>query len=249
MGSALLTRWTAGPERFTVVDPACPALPKDVTVVAHRVELGKAQFDCIVAAVKPQVVDDVIPAYRKHLAVEGYVLSIAAGVQTSRLARLMDGAPVVRAMSNMPAQIGCGVSGLYAAADVTSAQCRHAQDMMKRAGSVVLMDEEDKIDRVTAVAGSGPGYVLEFTRTYVDAAMGQGFSPTEARDMVLQTMLGSIKMAIASDTQTLADLRDSVTSKGGTTAAGLAALNRDGTLTRRMRETLQACYDRAVELR
>ena len=249
MGGALLARWITGPEDFTVVDPAGPALPNDVTVVAAREELGEAQFDCIVAAVKPQQFEDIMPGYSDNLAVDGYVLSIAAGFQAGRLAKLMGSAPVVRVMPNLPAQIGCGVSGLYAATDVTSAQRRHAQDMMRRAGSIVLVDEEDKIDRVTAVAGSGPGYVFELTRTYVEAAISQGFSPTEARDMVVQTMLGSIKLAMASEADSLEALRDSVTSKGGTTAAGLAALNGDGMLTKRMRETLQACYDRAVELR
>ena len=118
-----------------------------------------------------------------------------------------------------------------------------------RTGTAITVDAEDKLDRVTAVAGSGPGYVFEIARTYVAAAQELGFSAQEARAMVLGTMAGTVAMAQADEAGDLEALRNSVTSKGGTTAAGLDALNGDDTLTRLMRSTLQAAYDRAVELR
>ena len=120
---------------------------------------------------------------------------------------------------------------------------------MARTGTAITVDAEDKLDRVTAVAGSGPGYVFEIARTYVAAAQELGFSAQEARAMVLGTMAGTVAMAQADEAGDLEALRNSVTSKGGTTAAGLDALNGDDTLTRLMRSTLQAAYDRAVELR
>nr|WP_282098844.1 pyrroline-5-carboxylate reductase dimerization domain-containing protein [Qipengyuania sphaerica] len=120
---------------------------------------------------------------------------------------------------------------------------------MGRAGTTIVVETEEKIDRVTAVAGSGPGYVFEIARAYAEAAMAQGFSEDEAREMVLATIGGAIAMASEPDAPSLEDLRNSVTSKGGTTAAGLDALNGDSGLSDRLHATLQAAYDRAVELR
>ena len=120
---------------------------------------------------------------------------------------------------------------------------------MARAGTTVTVQTEEELDHVTAVAGSGPGYVFEIARAYVEVAMEHGFSEEQAREMVLGTMGGAIEMASAQGAPPLEELRNSVTSKGGTTAAGLDALNSDGGLTDRLRATLQACFDRAVELR
>ena len=211
MGSALLSQWVAGPDAITVINPSPRPVPDGVTLLSSPEQLGDRRFDCIIAAVKPQMFDDVMP--------------------------------------NMPSAIGRGVSGLFAAPDVTDAQAEHAAGFMKLAGSVIVVADEDRIDRVTTVAGSGPGYIFEIARAYVDAAMAQGFTKTEARDMVLETMAGTVAMAIANPDTPLDELRDTVTSKGGTTAAGLHALNGDGEMTRRMHATLEACYDRAVELR
>jgi len=120
--------------------------------------------------------------------------------------------------------------------------------MMGRNGKVIEVSDEDALDRFTAIAGSGPGYVFELARTYTMAAMELGFDEAEARAMVLGTIEGTIAMASADDTP-LEELRNSVTSKGGTTAAGLAALNADGQLTDLLSNTAKAAYDRAVELR
>ena len=157
--------------------------------------------------------------------------------------------PVVRVMPNLPAAIGRGVSGLCAEPLVSDAHMAHAEEFMGRAGTTIVVDSEEKLDRVTAVAGSGPGYVFEIARAYAEAAMAQGFTEEEAREMVLGTIGGAIAMASEPSAPSLEDLRNSVTSKGGTTAAGLNALNGDNGLSDRLHATLQACYDRAVELR
>jgi pyrroline-5-carboxylate reductase len=249
MGSALLSQWVEGPEAITVVDPAGSDVPDGVTLVKDRPELAGQRFDCIVAAVKPQLIDTVMGEYAEHRAADGYVLSIAAGYSATRLSQLMGGAPVVRTMPNLPAAIGRGVSGVCAGPHATDAHLEHATEFMGRAGTTVLVDSEEKLDRVTAVAGSGPGYVFEIARAYAEAAMAQGFDEDEARTMVLETIGGAIAMASAPGADDLETLRNSVTSKGGTTAAGLDALNGDGGLSTRLHDTLQAAYDRAVELR
>ena len=110
------------------------------------------------------------------------------------------------------------------------------------------LDDEDEIDRFTAVAGSGPGYVFELLRAYEEAAVEIGFDRETARELVLGTVAGTTEMAVR-DERPLAELRGDVTSPNGTTQAGLDALRTDGTMERLLRETVRAAYDRAVELR
>ena len=248
MGGALLSQWVGSGDDYTIVDPGLDVAPDGVELVKERAALGDRRFDIAVVAIKPQLVDEILPDYVDHLSDDGFALSIAAGCSIDRLRRVLGGKPVVRVMPNLPAAIGQGVSGLCASGDISQAQQTAATRLMERAGTVVLVDSEDKLDRVTAVAGSGPGYVFEIARAYVAAAMDLGFTLDEARSLVLGTMAGGVAMARDSDL-TLAELRNSVTSKNGTTQAGLGALNGDDGLSERLRATVDAAYARAVELR
>lgn len=248
MGGALLERWKSGPEKFTIVDPMLKSAPDGVNLIADRSGIADQKFDVIVVAIKPQMIDEVVPAYADSFAPGGYLLSIAAGCSIDRLKKVSNGQPVVRVMPNLPAAIGMGVNGLCPSADLGEGQAAHAIELMKRAGTVIPVESEDGLDRVTAIAGSGPGYVFEIARTYVEAAKGLGFSDEDATAMVLETMQGAIAMAQQSELS-LQELRNSVTSKNGTTAAGLGALNGGGELTDLLSGTLRAAYDRAIELR
>ena len=249
MGGALLENWRRGDEDFTIVDPFLDKAPKGVRLVKDREEIAGETFDVIVVAIKPQMIDDIMPPYGHMVSDGGYALSIAAGASLERLGRALGGIPVVRVMPNLPAAVGKATSGVCPGAGMTENQQSHAMDLMERAGSAVLVENEDKLDRVTAVAGSGPGYVFEIARAYVEAAKGLGFDAEDARTLVLGTLEGTIAMALEQSDQSLEDLRNSVTSKGGTTAAGLNALNGDESLSKLMKDTLEAAYDRAVELR
>ena len=249
MGGALVAQWTKGSEDFTVLDPGLEAAPAGTRLIASADALGGEQFDVIVVAVKPQMIDDVMPGHAQRLAEGGYVLSIAAGYTAARLADVMGGASVIRTIPNLPAAIGQGVTGVYPAPDVDTSATDHAMALMERAGTAILVDSEDRLDRLTAIAGSGPGFIFEMARAWVDVGMELGFTREEARDMVLGTMGGTIAMASEPDALPLEELRNNVTSKNGTTAAGLDALNGDGGLTERLRATAKATYDRAVELR
>ena len=249
MGGALLEYWKKGGESFTIVDPFLEKAPDGVTLVKEQSQLGDQHFDVIIVAIKPQMIDEILPDYAPILAENGYVVSMAAGASIARLSKVMEAAPVIRIMPNLPAVVGKATNGLVAGPGVTDDQRKHALAMMERTGTVVEVADEDQLDRVTAVAGSGPGYVFELARAYVAAAEGIGFSHDQARALVLGTLEGTIAMAIAEDDQSLEDLRNSVTSKGGTTAAGLDALNGDGAVSRKFEETLAAAYKRAVELR
>jgi pyrroline-5-carboxylate reductase len=194
------------------------------------------------------MIDEVMPDYAEMFTDDGYCLSIAAGCSIARLKAVTRGRPVVRVMPNLPAAIGAGVSALCASDDASEAHLAHAKAMMDRTGTAITVKNEDAIDRFTAVAGSGPGYVFEIARVYIAAAMELGFPEAEARAMVLGTMQGTVAMAAGSD-RSLEDLRNSVTSKGGTTAAGLDALNGANQLSGILSETLEAAYNRAVDLR
>ena len=249
MGGALLQQWSRSADwDFTVVDPFAETVPEGVTLLKAREDVPDTLFDLLIVAVKPQMIDEVMPAYQTSLAPSGVVASIAAGCSVDRLKKATGASAVIRIMPNLPALIAQGVSGLYASPDCSDDQKSAVEALMQRAGTTVWVDDEDALDRVTAVAGSGPGYVFEIARAYIAAAEALGFTNSQARALVLGTMAGAVEMARQSD-ETVETLRNSVTSKNGTTQAGLEALNADGTLSELMLRTTQAAYDRAVELR
>lgn len=249
MGSALIHGWLNSVDaEFAVCDPYAQDLPAGVDHVRTVSALKGRQFDVFVVAVKPQVVEDIASAYSDLLAPDGMVISIAAGASIESLKEAFDTQRVIRFMPNLPVVVGSGVIGLYASQETTVAQCAFAESLAVRTGYTLWLKSEDQIDRITAVAGSGPGYVFEIARVYVEAACELGFSPEEARTIVLHTILGSIDLALGSPLS-LKDLRNSVMSERGTTEAGIDALSRDGLLRELVQDATRAAYDRAIELR
>lgn len=249
MGGALLKAWAENTAHsYTVANRAKRDLPKGVRQVSSAGELEENLFDCLIIGLKPQMIDEVLPDYLPSLSPTGIISSIAAGYSAERLATHAPGRSVIRIMPNLPAIIGKGVSGLYAHGPVPKAASREIEKLAACSGEIVWVDSEDMLDRLTAVAGSGPGYVFEMLRAYVEAAEDLGFNEEDARNLVLGTVRGTLELALESD-GSLEDLRKSVTSKGGTTAAGLDALNGVDEFSTLIRNTLQAAYQRAVELR
>lgn len=248
MGKAMLDRWAQTTDHaFTVVDPAAQDLPPNVQHLSLQA-LGNAQFDAIIVGIKPQMIDSVLGDYKANLAAGGWVFSMAAGASWTRFEPCLGTKAVVRIMPNLPALIGQSMSGLFASDDVTAAQRDTAQALAAAIGPYLWVDAEDTLDRVTAVAGSGPGYVFEIMRSYVDAAVALGFDREQARTLVLQTILGSAQMAMQSDLS-LEEMRNSVTSKNGTTQAGLEKLRSGERLAQLLDDCTQAAYARAVQLR
>jgi pyrroline-5-carboxylate reductase len=149
------------------------------------------------------------------------VVSIAAGITTVQLARWLGGdLAIVRAMPNMPALLGAGVSGLYANPQVDADGLRRAERLLAAAGETVWLTDEARMDAVTAVSGSGPAYVFLLAESMLDAARAQGLPDEAARVLVLQTVLGAARMLTEADA-TPAELRRRVTSPGGTTQAAM----------------------------
>ena len=249
MGGALLNCWTEIPDQtITIVDPSLEKAPPGVTLERSVESLSDRCFDIIVIAVKPQLIASVLPAYRGLLNETGFIMSIAAGYSVASLEQHVGQQPIIRVMPNLPARIGRGVSALYANSRCSQTQIDRALDLTNAAGYSLLVASEDELDRVTAIAGSGPGYAFEIARCWIEAAEKLGFSAQHARELVLNTLAGSVEMGLESN-HDMAELRNAVTSKNGTTEAGLTALNGDAQLQSLFDSTLNAAYQRAVQLR
>lgn len=179
--------------------------------------------DVLVLAVKPQVLREVLGGLSKP-ADTTCVLSIAAGVRAGDIARWLSGhAAVVRAMPNTPALIGAGITGLYALPGVSPEQKARAEVVLTAVGTLVWVDDEADIDAVTAISGSGPAYVFLFIEALEAAGRDLGLAPETARALALRTVYGAAALAVEDGSEP-ATLRARVTSKGGTTERGIAAL-------------------------
>jgi pyrroline-5-carboxylate reductase len=192
-------------------------------VVTHT-DLSQARLHAlIVLAVKPQSLPGVAAELATRL--DGQlVVSIAAGVRVADLTRWLGGHDrIVRAMPNTPALVQAGIAGLYASTVVKPDARSQAEMVLRAVGGVVWVESETQLDAVTAVSGSGPAYVFYCIESLEAAAVAQGLSVATARQLALQTFFGSAKLALESGEEP-ALLRQRVTSKGGTTERGIAAL-------------------------
>ncbi len=185
--------------------------------------------DCIVLAVKPQVMAAACASLAPPLTnTRPLVLSIAAGVRIAQLERLLGAAhAIVRCMPNTPALVGAGAAGLCANANTTPAQRALAEAILAAAGQVRWIDDEARMDAVTALSGSGPAYFFLLVEAMEDAGVALGLPRATARVLAAQTCLGAGRMLTQSD-EPAATLRQRVTSPHGTTAAALGVFAQGG---------------------
>lgn len=200
----------------------------------------------IVLSIKPQSVPIVAPEIRGHLRSRDLLLSILAGTPIKKLADSTAHAAVVRAMPNTPAQIGQGISVWTATPEVLPEQKEQAQAILASFGKEIFVDNEDYLDMATALSGSGPGYVFMMMEAMIDAGVHLGFSRRIAEELVFQTMAGSVAYAAQSGKH-VAELRNQVTSPGGTTASALYHMEKGGLRTVISRG-IWAAYERSVSL-
>lgn len=200
----------------------------------------------VVLSAKPQVLDQIIPQIRGHLRRRDLLLSILAGVPIRKLANGLAHAAVVRAMPNTPAQIGQGITVWTATPEVTEVQKQQAQAILSSLGQEIYMAEEEYLDMATALSGTGPAYVFMMMEAMIDAGVHMGFSRRVATQLVFQTMRGSVEFAAQSGKH-VAELRNQVTSPGGTTAEALYHLEKGGLRTVISRGIF-AAYQRSIAL-
>ncbi|MCL4869345.1 MAG: pyrroline-5-carboxylate reductase [Anaerolineae bacterium] len=200
----------------------------------------------IVLSIKPQDLGHVLPEIRGHLRRHDLLLSIIAGAPIRKLADGTAHAAVVRAMPNTPAQIGQGITVWTATPEVNEEQRKQAQLILGSLGEEILMDDERYLDMATALSGSGPGYVFMMMEAMIDAGVHLGFSRQIATRLVTQTIKGSVAYAEQSDKH-VAELRNQVTSPGGTTAEALYHMDKGGLRTVISRG-IWAAYQRSIAL-
>lgn len=246
---ALAGQLTAG-QNIHVVDPnpaALAQLQQQFGVsTALQADAALLPSEVIVLAVKPQQMRSVAAAIAPWVSGQ-LLISIAAGIRSSDLARWLGGQPaLVRAMPNTPALIARGITGIFASSTVSAAQRELADVILRAVGSTVWLNEESQIDAVTAVSGSGPAYVFYFLEAMQQAASELGLSPEQGLELARTTFAGATELAMRSS-EPLSVLRERVTSKGGTTFAALSSLDNDG-VARSIVRALAAAAARGKEL-
>ena len=207
-----------------------------------------SNVDVLVLAVKPQVMKVVTQQIADSVqSKQPLIISIAAGIRSSDLSNWLGGdVAVVRSMPNTPALVQSGAAGLFANAQVTNEQCERAESILRAVGITVWLEDEQQIDAVTALSGSGPAYIFYVIEAMENAGIQLGLDANIARRLAVQTAFGASKLALeSSDDPAL--LREKVTSPGGTTERALEKLKEGGLETLFM-EALQAASDRAAEL-
>lgn len=206
------------------------------------------QSEIVVLAVKPQVLQSVCESIQADVAAQQpLIISVAAGIRTDSMSQwLGDNLAIVRTMPNTPALIQTGATGLFANANVSKEQQSQAEHIMRAAGLTVWVDEEQKLDAVTALSGSGPAYYFLFMEAMEQAGQKLGLDEKTAHLLTLQTALGAAKMVLESH-QDCATLRQNVTSPNGTTERAIQSFEK-ANLRAIVETAMQAAQHRAEEL-
>ncbi|MBC7870169.1 MAG: pyrroline-5-carboxylate reductase [Chitinophagaceae bacterium] len=202
--------------------------------------------DVIVLSVKPQVMDKALHDIRGHLRDGSLVLSIAAGVTIKTISQGSGNDCVVRSMPNTPGQIGQGITVWTATDKVSDEQRGLTGDILGALGETLYVQDEHFLDMATALNGTGPAYVFLVMEALIDAGVHLGFSRNDAERLVIQTMRGSVEYALASGLHP-AQLRNQVTSPGGTSAAAIYQLEKGGLRTV-ISKAVWSAYQRSMEL-
>lgn len=227
-------------------DDACQALSKDFSIQTF-VDNQKLVDECdvIVFAVKPQVLKTVATALKAKES--ALYITIAAGIPSESLNNwLGSNKAVVRSMPNTPSLVLSGASGLFANTEVSGEQKEIAESILRAVGLTVWVENEVQLDAVTAVSGSGPAYFFMVMEAMEKAGVELGLSAETARLLAIQTGFGSTKLALEMD-DSPEDLRQKVTSPGGTTEQAIRMFEEQG-LIDIFSKAMKAAHDRAEEL-
>lgn len=244
MGGALLHGWSKSDHYvISTLDPhyddADYQSAADIT----------AAYDVIILAVKPQAMSEVAASLKHLVSPTTLILSIAAGKTISFYESIFGTTtPIVRAMPNTPALVGKGMSVLCGNASTSEIQAQLAMNLLASVGDVEWINDENLMDAVTAVSGSGPAYIFNLIEAMTAAGIHAGLTPALSAKLARQTVIGSAALADAEHATPATTLRQNVTSPGGTTEAALKILMADNGLTDLMTRAILAAQKRGKEL-
>jgi pyrroline-5-carboxylate reductase len=239
------------PVDICVIEPdesARQRLSRDFNVISYSrpdQNTSWAQFELVVWAVKPQQMRDAcehLSTFAQNL----LHLSVAAGITSTSLSTWLGTDRVVRAMPNTPALIGMGQTALYARPAVQASERNLIQTVVQGTGSFLWLEQEELLDAVTALSGSGPAYVFYILEALTKAATELGLEPLQAKQLAIGTFIGASHLADQSP-DSLKTLREKVTSKGGTTEAAIQSLNQDQ-VDKHLQTAVNCAHRRAQEL-
>jgi pyrroline-5-carboxylate reductase len=252
MGGAMLEGWLAvglEPAAVAVIEPA-PSPEIRSLCAARGIRLNPESpgpAEIVVLAIKPQTLPAAAPTIAPLVGPETLLVSIVAGKTIADLrARISGARAIVRAMPNLPASIGRGATGAAASPEVDERQRLIADALLRSVGIVEWLPSEDLVDAVTAVSGSGPAYFALLAEAMIEAGLLLGLSREVSTQLVVQTMLGTAKQLRDLGMHPV-ELREQVTSPGGTTIAAIRELEQAGVRAAFL-NAIQAAMDRSREL-
>jgi len=255
MGGALLSSWLksslVNPKNVAILDPspgveAVYAIERGAKHLA-RVEDIPKNINTVLLSIKPQLFPEIRRQLVDVLNDDTLIISIMAGVSLKALEATFPKADVVRAMPNMPAAIGQGITAYVADSAIDEAVITKAEALLAASGKVIRVDTDNQINAVTAVSGSGPAYLFHLCETLANAGKAVGLSPETAAELAHETIIGASAL-MADSEKSPTDLREAVTSPGGTTQAALDVLMDNEGLEQLMRKAVKAAFERAREL-
>jgi pyrroline-5-carboxylate reductase len=231
MIGALLRKNELTPDQISASDPSPEQqkIIKDkygISVTGENREAVKSA-DLVILSVKPQVLPAVMSELKGKIPSGSLVFSIVAGMPIATIQRGLSHKAVIRSMPNTPAQISAGMTVWTGSDDVSESQRVEARVILEAMGKELYVEHEDSLNMATAISGTGPTYVFLLAEALIDAAVHLGFSRRDARMIVLETLKGSVDFALQSDLH-LAQLRNMVTSPGGTSAEAIYQLEKGG---------------------
>ena len=205
-----------------------------------------SESDIIILAVKPQDFEGLSVELKQVLTNENIIISIMAGMTIGRIASTLEKNNIIRAMPNSPAELGMGMTAFTANKTVGIEQILKADNLLSTTGRTVFFENEDLLDAVTALSGSGPAYFFYIIKQMVEAGKNMGFDEATCSMLVKQTMLGSFHLMNTAN-KSLDELISAVASKGGTTEAALSTFEKTG-VGEGLKKGIINARDRATEL-
>jgi pyrroline-5-carboxylate reductase len=243
-----LLRQGRAPSSILVIDPSeaqRERLAAQGLSTQAQADAALSEAALVVWAVKPQQFKEAAAAVAPHAATALHY-SVMAGLRTDDMARLLGTGRIARAMPNTPALVGQGMTGLFARPEVNAQERADIDALVAPTGAALWVDNEQQLDAVTAMSGSGPAYVFYFLEAMLQAGQSMGLSVDQSRTLALATFSGATALASQSE-DSPAVLREKVTSKGGTTYAALSHLEAKGVKAEFV-AAMQAACQRASEL-